>query len=72
MSSLVIRSNSMKCLWPAKVSQNGLVINFDNHPNNYPNWVPHLGTQCFQVTLLKILLLTYTITSAGVQNEKTS
>ena len=28
----------------AKIDQkNSLVIDFDNHPNKYPNWVPHLS-----------------------------
>ena len=33
-----------------KSTENGLVINFDNHPNKYPNGAAHLGTQSFQVT----------------------
>ena len=24
---------------------------FSDNPNRYPNWVPHLGTQRFQLTL---------------------
>ena len=60
MSSLRIKSdsnvngklvNELKRLWLAKVSQNGLVVNFDNH-SNYTNWVLHLGTQCIQLTLI--------------------
>ena len=33
------------------VTLNALVINFDNYLKKYPNLVPHLGTQFFQVTL---------------------
>lgn len=39
--------NEMKRLWFAKVSRNGLVINFDKYPNTYFNLVPHLGTGVF-------------------------
>ena len=24
-------------------------MNFDKHPNKYPTWVTHLGSQCFQL-----------------------
>ena len=27
-----------------------IAINFDNQPSKYPNWIPHFGTQCFQLT----------------------
>ena len=32
--------------------ENGLIFNFDNHLNQYPNRVAHLGTQSFQMTHL--------------------
>ena len=32
------------CNWP----KNDLVIEFDNHPNKFLNWVPYLSTRCFQ------------------------
>ena len=28
--------------------KNNLVIDFDNHPNKYLNWIPHLSTRCSQ------------------------
>ena len=52
MSNLLIKSGSsvngklvkeLKRLWLVKVSQNGLMINFDNQPNKYPNWIPPFG-----------------------------
>ena len=56
MNSLLVKSdssvngklvNEMKRYWFAKVSRNGLVINFDKYPNTYFNLVPHLGAGVF-------------------------
>ena len=41
----LVSQNSLKTVWSK----------FDSYPSKYPNWVPHLGTQYFQLTHKNIL-----------------